>query len=416
MAAREMVLAIAALAAWANAAACIAEALHLRACLRAAVAERDLPAYAPPVTVFVPCRGAGASFEEDVAALLEQDYPHYEVVFVTGSEGEPAYARLADLLPRYPGRARLTVAGPAEGRSQKVHNQLHALSLADERSEVYAFVDNDCRVHRQFLRHLVGPLADERVAASTGYRWYAPARRGAIDLMAANWGAVVAAAQADPRFGQLWGGAMAIRRDRFVALGVARAWAGASTDDDALTRLIRRARLRIAFAPQCYALSTAPKPLGAFMAWGARQLLLMRVYLPELWWPALAMVAASAVAPTAGVLLTLAGALLAPHLLGWALLVLVAGAVPTLCCAAIGHSVERLMTALGTPFARLRRTDYLACAYGSWLFLGHYVMSALTRRVVWQGTTYDLLGPERTVVHGPAQVPERAGEPPRTAQ
>lgn len=397
-----IVLALAVVAAWVNAAACLMQALHLRRVMRAAEAG-DGPAYAPRATVFVPCKGVDAGFAADVQALLEQDYPSYEVIFVTGSGDDPAHGYLERLVERYPGRARLTVAGPAEGRSQKVHNQLHALPLADPRSEVFVFADSDGRSAPHFLRHLVAPLADCRVGAATGYRWYAPARRGVIDVIAANWAAAVAAAQADPQFGQLWGGAMAIRRERFAALGVERAWAGASTDDDALTRLIRRAGLRIAFAPQCYVLSTAATPLRAFMAWGARQLLLMRVYLPWVWWPALAMVAASALAPTAGLLLTLAGLTAAPRLLGWGLAVLVAGAAPTIECVLVGRSVERLARALGRAIPRLRPADYLGCAYGSWLFLAHYVMSALTRRVVWQGTAYELLGPDRTVVHHAAE-------------
>ncbi len=388
--------------AWLCAGLLLGQALRYRAQLRAAEAEELAPAYAPKATVIAPCKGLDAAFEANILALLHQDYPDYQVIFVTASRDEPAYARLAPIVLRYPGRVRLTVAGPASGRSQKVHNQLHALQLADATSEVFVFVDSDGRSDARFLRHLVAPLADASVGAATGYRWFAPARRGLLPLLAVLWGALVAPAQADPQFAQLWGGAMAIRRECFEALEVAQAWAGASTDDDALTRVVRRAGLRIAFAPQCYVLSTGAGSWREFMAWGMRQLLLMRVYLPDMWWLGLGMTTVTALTPVTGLAITGVAVLAAPSLLGWGLLLLGAGLGEPFSSAIAVRSTERLLERLlaqaGLRPSRLAWPDFLACLPGAWVFLAHFIQSGLTRRVVWQGVTYDLLGPERTVV------------------
>ena len=408
--------------AWLCAGLLVGQALRYRARLRAAEAEDAAPTYTPKATVIAPCKGLDAAFEANILALLRQDYPDYEVIFVTASRDEPAYARLAPLVQRYPGRACLTAAGPARGRSQKVHNQLHALRLAAATSEAFVFVDSDGRSNARLLRHLVAPLADAGVGAATGYRWFTPARRGLLPLLSVLWGALVAPAQADPRFAQLWGGAMAIRREYFEALAVAQAWAGASTDDDALTRVVRRAGLSIVLAPQCYVLSTGAGSWREFMAWGMRQLLLMRIYLPGMWWLGLGMTAITALTPVVGLAITGVALIAAPGLLVWGLLLLGAGLGLPLSSAIAVRSTERLLNRApraihsqafevcdtsqvspmpetsGQAIPRLAWPYFLACLPGAWVFWAHFIRSSLTRRVVWQGVTYELLGPERTVV------------------
>src|SRR5262245_62294306 len=54
--------------------------------------------YQPKAVVIVPCRGLEDSFEENIQAILAQDYRDYEVIFVTESESDPAPGVLARLL------------------------------------------------------------------------------------------------------------------------------------------------------------------------------------------------------------------------------------------------------------------------------------------------------------------------------
>src|SRR5439155_9765612 len=46
-------------------------------------AARPLPDFTPFATVIAPCRGFEDGLRENIAALFQQDYPRYEIVFVT---------------------------------------------------------------------------------------------------------------------------------------------------------------------------------------------------------------------------------------------------------------------------------------------------------------------------------------------
>src|SRR5262245_32928025 len=83
--------------------------------------------YQPKAVVIVPCRGTEDGFEENIHAILAQDYRDYEVVFVTDSENDPAHGVLTRMLKQ---RRRLApptwmvVAGEARDQGQKIHNLL----------------------------------------------------------------------------------------------------------------------------------------------------------------------------------------------------------------------------------------------------------------------------------------------------
>ncbi len=373
-------------------------AIRYRARLRAETTGESHAGYAPRASVIVPCKGSDIDFEGNVMALLRQDYADYEVIFVTEDRDDPAYACLERIVAQAPERARVTIAGMAESRSQKVHNQLAALQIAGLASEVYAFVDSDGRPGPHFLQRLIAPLSEEGVGAATGYRWFVPARRGTLEIMAALWGAIVASVQAEPQFAQMWGGAMAIRRQTFEDLNVRQVWAGASTDDDSLTRTLRERGLGIVFVPQCFVLSSVRFSLSRFMAWGSRQLLLTRVYLPQMWWQLFILAAISALAPPAGLVLAGVGLFATPKALAPGLALAATAAVPVVSTALITRNTERFLAALGHQIEPLAKWDFLIAVPGSLLLLAHFILSGLTRRVEWRGVTYELLAPGRTVI------------------
>src|SRR5262245_51971882 len=136
--------------------------------------------YQPKAVVIVPCRGLEHDFEENIRAILAQDYRDYETVFVTESESDPAYDALSRLLKQSRRSAPPTwmvVSGEAKNQGQKVHNlcaALDTLNSIDRRVEVLVFADSDARPTRNWLADLVAPLGDKRIGATTGYRWYLP--------------------------------------------------------------------------------------------------------------------------------------------------------------------------------------------------------------------------------------------------
>jgi len=373
-------------------------AIGFRARLRTAEMDECEIGYSPKATVIVPCKGLELDFERNVLALLEQDYSDYTVIFVTQDQDDPAYSHLAQFVSSFPDRARLTTAGFTSQRSQKVHNQLAALQLADKSTEIYVFVDIDGYLNRHFLKRLLAPLSDPSVGVATGYRWFTPAHRRIAEIAAVLWAAVEDAVLMDPQFTHPWGGAMAIRRQVFDNLNMTHVWSGASTDDTALGWAARRAGVRIVFEPRCAVTSTVDYSLSQFMAFGARQLLLLRVYFPEMWWQLLALTAVSALTPIAGFVLIATGLIINPTLLVIGLALVAAALGPVFSTAIVARSAERLLVALGQPVAPLAWWDFLLSVPTAVLLLAQFVRSGWTRRVEWRGITYEFLAPDRTVV------------------
>src|SRR6266542_6610464 len=58
--------------------------------LQAEVAK-EYPEFTPFVTVFVPCRGIDDGLKENITAMFAQDYPRFEIIFVSDRADDPAF-------------------------------------------------------------------------------------------------------------------------------------------------------------------------------------------------------------------------------------------------------------------------------------------------------------------------------------
>jgi ceramide glucosyltransferase len=243
------------------------------------------PADLPPATVIVPVKGPDPGLRENLAALAAQDYPNYELIVVAHCAADIPAGVL-------PARVRIVLAHAREsGTGEKVMNVRTAIRFARRDSAIYAFADSDGRVSRAWLRALAAPLVasapDAQVGATTGYRWYAPEPPDFWSLMRSVWDAVIAGTFSSGPNAFAWGGSMAIRRETFHAIHVPDFWRDTVSDDYALSAAVRRAGMRIVFAPGAMAVSTDRTGGRAFLAWARRQLTITRVYRPRLWWSAL---------------------------------------------------------------------------------------------------------------------------------
>src|SRR5690348_14015920 len=61
--------------------------------------SKPFSSYAPFATVIAPCKGIDEGLEENLSALLQQEYPDYEVIFVVDSESDPA-VEVIEEIPR----------------------------------------------------------------------------------------------------------------------------------------------------------------------------------------------------------------------------------------------------------------------------------------------------------------------------
>jgi ceramide glucosyltransferase len=365
--------------------------------------------YQPKAVVIVPCRGTEDGFEENIHAILAQDYRDYEVIFVTDSENDPAHGVLTRMLKQ---RRRLApptwmvMAGEARDQGQKVHNLLAALDTLnsiDRRAEALVFADSDMRPARNWLAELVAPLGDQQVGATTGYRWYLPSNEGRnrfASTLLSMWNASALALLGE-RSGFAWGGSMAIRRENFDEIGVKERWQGALSDDYVLTSAVHERGQRIKFAPQCLVASRAETPFTDLIEFTTRQMRITRVYSPRVWrlafvshglfnltfWGGLLWLSVSFLNGTPN-------RLLAVLLAGVFLFGAITGAMRALVAArllAAGHGRNWWAYLTLGPVVSL-------------IYLYNIIASARNTRIVWRGIGYDLISPNETVIlHRPAQ-------------
>ncbi|MBO0859017.1 MAG: glycosyltransferase [Chloracidobacterium sp.] len=370
--------------------------------------------YQPKAVVIVPCRGAEREFEENIQAILAQDYRDYEVVFVTESENDPAYGALSRLLKQ---RRRLApptwmvVAGEARNRGQKVHNLLAALDTLNSIGPVDAlvFADSDMRPARNWLTELVAPLGDHRIGATTGYRWYQPLKEegegrnrgsGFASTLLSVWNASALALLGE-RSGFAWGGSMAIRRENFEKIGVKERWEGALSDDYALTSAVHEHGQRIKFAPQCLVTSRLEATFKDLLEFTTRQMRITRVYSPRVWRLAFFSHTLFNLAFWGGLLWLGASCLIGRPSRSLGIL---------LACIFLLGSITSSMRAVVA--ARLLGPG---CVGKWWAYLSfgpivslvyfyNVIASARITRIVWRGIGYDLISPSETVIlHRPAQ-------------
>lgn len=241
------------------------------------------PDYAPTISVFIPCKGAGTGLKGNVEAFLRLNDPKVRLFFVVESEQDPAYPIIRKLITDKP-NTRLIVAGLATSCGQKNHNLLRAIEAAERRDEVYVFLDSVTTLTGAQLRDLVRPLSDPRNTVCAGFRWdilkdKTLGERARAFMIALQW-----ALMNCPWVTATWGGGTAIRRDSFEALGVEDCWARTVVDDMTLARLLRDQRRRAVFVPTCVAeMTSSVAAVKGAVLWFKRQSLYLKFYLRSYW-------------------------------------------------------------------------------------------------------------------------------------
>jgi len=370
--------------------------------LQAEVAK-EYPEFTPFVTIFVPCRGIDDGLKENIDALFAQDYPEFEVIFVTDRADDPAFAVIEEARTSFKREfgptMRIVIAGPAADSGQKVHNLRVAVGEADPQSEVFAFVDTDARSPKLWLRSLIAPLKDNRVGATTGYRWFVPVRAGFASHLRSVWNAAIASALgADERKNFCWGGSTAIRRVTFEQLKVKDRWQGTVSDDFAMTRVLHEAGLPIKFVPQCLTPSFEDCSLRELFEFTNRQLKITRAYAAHLWKAVLigsAIFVMTLVGGIAVIVWRAAIGLSFATPLFLLLLIVALGAMKShLRLRAISLVIpDRELRSLGTTLAHATLWPL-----GSLLYLCNALAAAFSRRIDWRGITYELKSATETVI------------------
>ncbi len=248
------------------------------------VAERlalDSGPITPPASLIASLEGPDDSLRENLAVLAAQDYPSYELIL--------AARTAADIPPDVlPSRVLVVLAGHDRPESRaRSENLLAGVQACRKQSEILAFADAYGHVSRHCLRALVAPLSGANVGASTGFCWFAPDPPDFWSLLRSVWTAPIMGLLGPAGNPFAWAGSLAIQKEIFFELRIPASWRESISESGPLTRALRGARLRIAFAPGAVAAFTGRTTMRAFLDWGRRQMALARQYVPRLWWQAL---------------------------------------------------------------------------------------------------------------------------------
>jgi len=354
--------------------------------------------YAPKAAVLCPCKGVEPGLERNLVSLTEFERQNYEVFFVLASASDPARSIIERVAKNARVKAHVVIAGPPSNCSEKVNNLRFAIEQLPPEFEVLAFADSDGRPGKSWLHHLVAPLGDVRIGATTTMRWFVPNRKNLATALLAAWNAPVVTMLSEEGKNFCWGGGTAIRRTIFEQSGVLEEWKNSVSDDYSLTRALERNNRSIVFLPECLTLSYVETDSRGLLEFTNRQILITRVYAGKVWGAAAATHFLYCVTLVLGAFLVL-GNLLAQrpafHLVTLTFLPLL--------LSAIRGSIRLMGVTEALPAARSQIAGQgwiyvLLTVFIPFLYLVNFANSLVTRKIHWRGVSYELISPGQTRV------------------
>lgn len=360
---------------------------------------KPLSDYHPFASVIAPTRGLDDGLLENISPLLKQTYPDYEIIFVTDRADDLSLQIIEEIRKGSAVATRVVIAGEATDSGQKVHNLIVAVPQVDPRSEVLVFVDTDARPHADWLKSLVASLADERIGAASGYRWFVPSNGGFASHLRSVWNASIASAlgeREDKNF--CWGGSTAIRLTTFEKLRILERWRGTVSDDFTVTRVLQEAKLPIHFVPNSLLPSLDGSNLRELFEFTNRQLKITRVYAPHLWRSVLIGSALFTAVFFGGLILVIVRA---SQGLSYAMPLLLLFIIYLL---GAMKSYIRLQAVAGALKSHRKQIinslpgHVLLWPLASALFLVNAIVAGSSRRIEWRGITYELKSATEAVI------------------
>ncbi|MGF1675185.1 MAG: glycosyltransferase [Rivularia sp. (in: cyanobacteria)] len=352
-----------------------------------------------PIATIVLClRGADPFLPKCLEALLNQNYPNYELQIVIDSYQDPAWEMVNQTVKNL-GVKHVKISClrvPRSTCSLKCSALLQAVSELDDNCQVVALVDGDTIVHSNWLRELISPLTNPQIGATTGNRWYLPQGR--------YWGSVIryiwnVAAVAQMHFYRIpWGGSLAIKTEIFRQTELLSKWEQAFNEDTMVQKILQQQGLTVEFVPSILMLNREECDLKSFFGWVKRQLLCSRLYHNS--WSAIAIHGIlTTVLPLTAIIL-----LLITYLNGeWSMNLYFAGGLTIyivtqiLCLVILEYKVRDIFQRKGEtlPLVDVRTIFQvlLALPLTQMVYALALTEAMFMRQVEWRGITYQIKSP-----------------------
>jgi ceramide glucosyltransferase len=352
--------------------------------------------FAPRVALLCPCKGIEPGLEGNLISLTEFERQNYDIFFILASGSDPARSIVERVAASSKVTAHVVIAGSPSNCGEKVNNLRVAVEQLPPEFEVLVFADSDGHPGRNWLHHLVAPLGDVRIGATTAMRWLIPNRNNFPTALLAAWNAPLVTMLSETGRNFCWGGGTAIRRSIFEQSGVLDEWRNSVSDDYSLTRALERQNRPIVFIPECLTLSYAQADFHELLQFTNRQILITRVYADRVWAPAAATHLLYCLTLVLGAMLILSNLfqqrpyfhiaaltflpVLLSSLRGSIRLIGVTEALPAARSQIMGQAWIYILLTTLVPF----------------LYLLNFVNSFVTRKIRWRGLVYELISPNQT--------------------
>jgi len=352
--------------------------------------------YAPRVAVLCPCKGMEPGLERNLLALTEFERQNYEIFFILAAGSDAARSAVERIAASSRVKAHVVIAGSPSNSGEKVNNLRVAVEQLPPEFEVLVFTDSDGRPGKSWLHHLVAPLGDIRIGATTTMRWLIPNRSNLPTALLAAWNAPVVTMLSEKGKNFCWGGGTAIRRSIFEQSGVMDEWRNSVSDDYSLTRALERNNRSIVFIPECLIPSYVETDFEGLLEFTNRQVLITRVYAEKVWAATVVTHLLYGMTLLLGVILILSNFFEQRPAFHIATLTI----LPVL-LSSIRSAIRLIGVTEALPAGRSQITGQawiyvLLTVLVPFLYGVNFVNSLVTRKIRWRGVAYELIGPGQT--------------------
>ncbi|MBW4685481.1 MAG: glycosyltransferase family 2 protein [Komarekiella atlantica HA4396-MV6] len=352
----------------------------------------------PKTAVILCLRGADPFLPNCLRSLLKQNYPNYDLKLIVDSHEDPAWKIASNTITEQ-GATNVQISPLRIVRnncSLKCSSLVQAVRELDDSYKVVALVDADTIVHPNWLRELVSPLADAKVGATTGNRWYVPTGK--------HWGSLVRYIGNVSTVVQMflfqipWGGTLAVKTEVLHKTGLLDKWAQALGEDLMIHKALKKQGLQVKFVPSLLIVNREESDLPSLLDHLKRLMVYSRLYHPQ--WLALVSEAISSILfPTTVIVLFLeslletqweTAALLfqsySIYTIGLLLLMLI-----------VEYGVQQVIRLNEQPMTELSATTIIKMLIGipltQWVYGLALVSSLWISTVTWRGVSYRVKGP-----------------------
>lgn len=239
----------------------------------------------PKVALMVPCKDVDPDLEENLRMLLQQDYPNYEIIFMTLDAHDLSYPILQQMVTESPVPARIVFGGFSKQRCQKLDNILAGVDSLSPDFEIFAWADSDVRAPREWLRQLIKPLSQDTVGATTSFRWYRPEPGRPLTYLLSLWTGFQFCHFHLNQVVAVWGGSMAVTRRTFDEMDMRAVWEYALADDCVLNHSVRKSGRRVEFVVPSMTSISSDHSIKDILIFAVRQAVIAKHTLKEVWYP-----------------------------------------------------------------------------------------------------------------------------------